>query len=631
MAITYSLGPNPKWYIADLTGRPLAGGYMATYSSLNHTQFKAVYVDPAGQFPWPYVTIPNVGSQGILFDENGAQGPFYWKFDSSTPSGLYYIEVYDSDGVLQWTVDNYTGDSGSGGGTITEALDLQNLIANNVMYRNTGTVPASPGVFLKLAPGANAGLVQTASNAGPDICFIKNNASATDTVSFPKFTLGSGDLTGDVTPVDYLRYSCTGAGSGETSKYVQFPICQGAQNLSNQDVTVTIWARCTSGNTSLTLYWLQFYGDGAGASASSRTPIQTLTLTSSWQKFSVQDTVPDATGKTLGGCGNDGIFVQAQYPLDATTVIDLTKPCLFLGSIAPDQEFQTYDAIDGNVDTARTGDIRTSITQLTLPGWVPMNNGTIGNASSNATTRAAPDTFPLFDLLWNIGSTLTPMYTSANAAQARGATSIADYTANHHIALTKSLGQLMTGTTNSNIASQAFTTSIASATDITVTNASQFGTGTPVLISGSPPPGLNSGAVYFSIFVSATAMRLATTLPNAMAGTAISFTAAAGSGTVQSYAVPLGTADGESTHTLTTGELATHTHALGSNAGVAINGQQVYANTIGSGSFTIVTPSMLSVNANTPWELTGITNETGSSTPFSIVQPETFLNMFMKL
>ena len=626
MATTYSMGFDPIWYIADNAGLPLAGGYMATFSSLTRT-FKAVYHDSSGLNPYAYVSVPHQGSTtGIQFAENGSKGPFFFKFDSTTPHDLYYIEIYDSDGVRIWTIDDYSGEGSGGGSVITTALDLQNLVPNNVMYRNTGPTAFDPSIFSVLAPGANAGLVLTAGPnglCGPDIVFIKNNSSATDRISFPRFAMGSIDLSEDVTPVDYLHFVCSAAGSGETYKYVQFPITQGVQNLTNQDVTVSVWARCTSGNANITLYWLQYYGEGTGATAKVRTPIQTVTLTSAWQKVPpVQTTVPDTTGNTIGTVPtyNDGLFLQIEFALDAATTIDLTKPCVFLGSIAPEQEYQTYDVIDGVVDNARTGDIKSSLSATTIPGWLPMNDGTIGNPSSNASLRAAEDTFPLFDLLWNVSAINAPMYDSASGIQARGATSIADYVANRQIALTHSLGFLLTGTTpSSNIVAQAYTTSGASNTDLTVTNAAQFGTGTHVVLSGSPPVGLQVGAVYSSIYVSATVMRLALNSENAKAGTAITFTAGVGSGNIQAYVEALGAFTGANSHTQLPSEVALNQ--------VTSNGQLVYANTVGSGSVTLITPTSTSGGSGTNPYLVG----NASPNSMDIRQPTTFMNVFIKL
>ena len=66
MAITYSLGFDPFWYIADNVGLPLAGGSLATWSSLNPDVPKYVYRDPDGFNPWP---------NPIVFDENFISRP----------------------------------------------------------------------------------------------------------------------------------------------------------------------------------------------------------------------------------------------------------------------------------------------------------------------------------------------------------------------------------------------------------------------------------------------------------------------------------------------------------------------------------------------------------------------------
>lgn len=445
MTVSYSLAPVPKWYIADLVGLPLAGGYLATFSSLDHTALNPVYEDSAGAFIWPYVTIPHVGSLGILFDENGAQGPFYFRFDTATPNLLYYLEVYDSAGVLQWTIDDFSPVSGSGGSIVTTALDIDNLVTNNVMWRNSGTSVSPLPVSLKIAPGAHAALANNILNSsgtysGPDIYFIKNNTNATDAITFPTFALGSTQLTGDVTPVDYLKYVCTNAPAGETVKCVQFPITHSVQNLTNQDVTVTIWARANSGTSNITLNWYQFFGDGAGATSPVTTPIQTLTLTTSWQKFTTLDTVPDVTGLVLGACRNDGLFLQVQYPLGATCDIDFTKPCVFLGSIAPAEEYVTYDMIDGVINAQRTGYVMSGFDTASPGGYVMMNDGTVGSATSGGTTRANADTFPLFNLLWNnVSDTYAPVSTG------RGASAVADFTANKTINLTRMLGRVLGG------------------------------------------------------------------------------------------------------------------------------------------------------------------------------------------
>lgn len=85
-----------------------------------------------------------------------------------------------------------------------------------------------------------------------------------------------------------------------------------------------------------------------------------------------------------------------------------------------------------------TGDVKISIKTVADTGWVLMNDGTIGNAASSATSRANADTEALFTLLWN---------NTANAdcavSTGRGASAAADYAANKTIALPKALGRAL--------------------------------------------------------------------------------------------------------------------------------------------------------------------------------------------
>ena len=85
-----------------------------------------------------------------------------------------------------------------------------------------------------------------------------------------------------------------------------------------------------------------------------------------------------------------------------------------------------------------TGDLKPTLKATADTGWVMMNDGTIGNASSSATTRANADTQALFTLLWNnVSNTYAPV------SGGRGASAIADFNANKTIGLTKVLGRAL--------------------------------------------------------------------------------------------------------------------------------------------------------------------------------------------
>jgi hypothetical protein len=85
-----------------------------------------------------------------------------------------------------------------------------------------------------------------------------------------------------------------------------------------------------------------------------------------------------------------------------------------------------------------TGDVKITYKTSADAGWVFMNDGTIGNASSGGTTRANADTQALFVLLWT---------NTANAQCAvsggRGSNALDDFNANKTIALPKVLGRAL--------------------------------------------------------------------------------------------------------------------------------------------------------------------------------------------
>ncbi len=140
----------------------------------------------------------------------------------------------------------------------------------------------------------------------------------------------------------------------------------------------------------------------------------------------------------LGGCGNDGLFLQVQYPLDATTTIDFTKLSLYEGNISPAADYHTYDQIDALINTPHTGFIVQGYQSPFIGGWILMDDGTIGNASSGASNRANVDTFPLYNLIYN-----NVIDTWAPVSGGRTSDAVADFTAGKTLTLPRQLGRVI--------------------------------------------------------------------------------------------------------------------------------------------------------------------------------------------
>lgn len=91
-----------------------------------------------------------------------------------------------------------------------------------------------------------------------------------------------------------------------------------------------------------------------------------------------------------------------------------------------------------------TGDIKFGLYSSAPAGWVKMNGGTIGNASSGA-TRANADTSALFALLWALNATDSPILDSAGAGSTRGASAAADFAANKRLTIPDARAMFLRG------------------------------------------------------------------------------------------------------------------------------------------------------------------------------------------
>lgn len=98
------------------------------------------------------------------------------------------------------------------------------------------------------------------------------------------------------------------------------------------------------------------------------------------------------------------------------------------------------DAADAAVALAAwsTGDAKLTLKAVADAGWVMFDDGTLGDASSSATTRANADTEALFTLLWN-----NTADADCPVSSGRGASAAADFAAHKTITLPQSLGRAL--------------------------------------------------------------------------------------------------------------------------------------------------------------------------------------------
>jgi hypothetical protein len=628
MTISFTLQPIPRWTFNDLDGKPAAGGKLFVRSSLNPTQPKLVYQDAAGMNPW---------TNPVIFDENGmAPGAFYWKIDDATPEDLYYLFFTDNQGAttqdpgnLIWSENVYplSGTSGGGGGGGTTTLP-ENIIVNSSFINNidtTTTAPIANDTFL--APGAHSGLLY------PDIRYILSGSSnANDSITFVPFTtdpgVGINPISPDFLTDYYLRYSCLNSPAGETYKGFQIPISKNVNNISNQTFTLTFYARKTAGvGNQLNFFLYQYFGSGGSPSVSAPVDLgQPRSLSGSFALYSVTFTVPSTLGKTLGNSQDDATYLQIRLPIGVTTTIDIFKPMLFVGSSFPTIIYESTDEIEPKIELPRTGETKSTMnpfsfknTQMNQNGWIPLNDGTIGNSSSGASTRAKPDTWLLYKLIWE-GTTAANcgLFDNLGVSTSKGGSALSDWNANKSIRLPHNLGRVVANSTPTDqpITSTTFT-SVNGSSILTVTSSTGFITGSTVVFTVAAPTPLIVGITYFVRVLSATTVSIYYSAEAAIANTgAVVFTSVVTNALTTPANNELAKFNGENSHLQTQAELVSHTHSL-NNAGSIFQTGGSGLSTGGSGP----TAHFVTITAN----------NTGGSTAFNIDQPTVFYNMIIKL
>jgi len=116
-------------------------------------------------------------------------------------------------------------------------------------------------------------------------------------------------------------------------------------------------------------------------------------------------------------------------------------------------------ALAALIGLSSTGDGKPTLKTVADPGWVMMNDLTIGNTGSGATNFADPSTQALFTLLYtNVSDAGAPVLTSAGAASTRVAqgSAAAAWSAGCQMSLPKQLGRALVSANTTNLLGTAF-------------------------------------------------------------------------------------------------------------------------------------------------------------------------------
>jgi hypothetical protein len=402
---TASLLPNGKQQYTDANGVPLANGTVCYYIP-NTLIAKTTWLDPLQVTPnaSPCVSLDAAG-RAIVYG-----------------SGQYRQQVFDQFSDLVW--DQLTGDPiallGSGSAGTFFSFPGSTVGAANAQVV-TSTVPVgfalTVGNQLNFVAGFTNTAAVTLNTSGTGVfSVLKRASSGLVPLVAGDLVLGSAySATWDGTEYQLLNGGwqsgfATIASAGTTN------ICA----LGNPYVQVTGTTTITAFDASCpagTIIGLEFTG------------VLTLTQGTNLQLPAGGSNITTAAGTTA---------LVAAEPSGVWRVLSLTQASgnsitgAAAGDLAgtyPNPSVSTFNTGQG---IWSTGDVKATIKLTADAGWVLLNDGTIGDAASGATTLASASTSALFTLLWTDCA-----QANCVVAGGRGASAAADFAANKTIALPK--------------------------------------------------------------------------------------------------------------------------------------------------------------------------------------------------
>jgi hypothetical protein len=191
---------------------------------------------------------------------------------------------------------------------------------------------------------------------------FKTQTDKTGTISRQTFTAGTAPVAGYESQF-YLRSALNAVGS----YYILNQPVEDVRTFAGSTITLSFWARVSSGTVSNAPEIVQNFGSGGSASVTTTPAGQTITTT--WQRFSVSVAIPSITGKTIGTSSSLEIRVL-RFVSAAAATIDIWGVQLEYGSKAT--PFQTASGGSPQAELAMCQRYfqRWSLTQFVRAGFV---------------------------------------------------------------------------------------------------------------------------------------------------------------------------------------------------------------------------------------------------------------------
>jgi hypothetical protein len=138
--------------------------------------------------------------------------------------------------------------------------------------------------------------------------FRLTTADGTTTYSAQTFTLGAAPVAG-YEATNFARIVSTGQ-TLTTARSVLSQFIESVKTFAGQTVTISFWAKASTGTPSVAVNAQQYFGSGGSPSANVETPAGKTAITTSWARYQFSVAVPSISGKTIGTNNDDNLNIQ---------------------------------------------------------------------------------------------------------------------------------------------------------------------------------------------------------------------------------------------------------------------------------------------------------------------------------
>lgn len=361
----FVLAPSLEMYfVTKDTGLPLVGGQVLFFEDIARTVPKPVYqlVSAAPGGPYTYVVLPNpvtLSAVGTFQDANGNDIlPYYFPYDGTpaTTTGtidLYYIAVYDSNGVLQFTREawpNIIDDN------INAAEEVTNFVPNGQFLLHNNVVASS----------ANSYVVNKISQASTQVApggwsFEKTGgSSAVDLVSFIRYPATEIPTQNPRYAIQMQRTSPSADSYHDLR--LKFP---SVNQFASDEQAYNLYFEAQAVGSPVTGCQIVIHKNyGSGGSPDTEFVVDTFNLTTSYSNFNTTIVFQENVSKTIGALDDDFMQIVIRLPANASQTVQFTNFCLTVN----DEEFIEFPVQTNEEQIAAS-----------TAGWLPTPDYNGGN------------------------------------------------------------------------------------------------------------------------------------------------------------------------------------------------------------------------------------------------------------